>query len=68
MSHILVIDDEKLIRWSLRERLTREGHTVAEAEDGRSAAAAHGSASSAASTQLSPSSLLRPSIVPIPSG
>ncbi|HXG60069.1 MAG TPA: sigma-54 dependent transcriptional regulator [Planctomycetota bacterium] len=40
MSHILVIDDEKLIRWSLRERLTREGHAVAEAEDGRSAAAA----------------------------
>ena len=38
--NILVIDDEKLIRWSLKERLTREGHTVTEAEDGRSAAAA----------------------------
>ncbi|MCE9583834.1 MAG: sigma-54 dependent transcriptional regulator [Planctomycetes bacterium] len=35
--NILVVDDEKLIRWSLRERLTREGHTVVEAEDGKSA-------------------------------
>ncbi len=38
--NILVIDDEKLIRWSLKERLTREGHAVTEAEDGKSAAAA----------------------------
>jgi DNA-binding NtrC family response regulator len=38
--NILVVDDEKLIRWSLKERLTREGFDVAEAEDGRSAAAA----------------------------
>jgi two-component system response regulator AtoC len=38
--NILVVDDEKLIRWSLKERLTREGHAVTEAEDGRSAAAA----------------------------
>ena len=38
--NILVIDDEKLIRWSLKERMTREGHAVTEAEDGRSAAAA----------------------------
>jgi len=38
--NILVVDDEKLIRWSLKERMTREGHAVREAEDGRSAAAA----------------------------
>ncbi|HLY08882.1 MAG TPA: sigma-54 dependent transcriptional regulator, partial [Planctomycetota bacterium] len=38
--NILIVDDEKLIRWSLKERMTREGHTVREAEDGRSAAAA----------------------------
>jgi DNA-binding NtrC family response regulator len=35
--NILVVDDEKLIRWSLKERLTQEGYTVKEAEDGRSA-------------------------------
>ncbi|MBI5092721.1 MAG: sigma-54-dependent Fis family transcriptional regulator [Candidatus Hydrogenedentes bacterium] len=34
---ILVVDDEKLIRWSIRERLTRDGYEVLEAEDGASA-------------------------------
>ena len=37
---ILVVDDEKLIRWSLRERLERERYEVREAVDGRSALAA----------------------------
>ena len=31
---ILIIDDEKLIRWTLRERLEKEGHVIAEADTG----------------------------------
>ena len=34
---ILVVDDEKMIRWSLRKRLEMEGYTVTEAESGESA-------------------------------
>ncbi len=34
---ILVVDDEKLIRWSLKESLERAGYQVAEAEDGEQA-------------------------------
>jgi DNA-binding NtrC family response regulator len=34
---ILVVDDEALIRWSLRERLQSEGYEVREAETGRAA-------------------------------
>jgi len=34
---ILVVDDEKLIRWSLRKNLIREGYEVLEAIDGQQA-------------------------------
>ena len=34
---ILVVDDEKLIRWSLRENLERAGYQAIEAEDGHQA-------------------------------
>jgi DNA-binding NtrC family response regulator len=35
--HVLVVDDESLIRWSLVEVLGESGHTVEEASDGASA-------------------------------
>ncbi len=35
-AHILVVDDERLIRWSLRQGLTREGFGVEEAADAAS--------------------------------
>jgi len=35
--HVLVVDDEALIRWSLAETLADEGHRVAEAGDGATA-------------------------------
>src|SRR6185436_19266670 len=36
---ILVVDDEQLIRWSLKDRLTDEGYRVIEAETAESALA-----------------------------
>jgi DNA-binding NtrC family response regulator len=41
--HVLVVDDEFLIRWSLAETLGEEGHRVAEAGDGETALKALGS-------------------------
>jgi DNA-binding NtrC family response regulator len=35
--HALVVDDERLIRWSLSETLQERGFSVAEAEDGAAA-------------------------------
>ena len=34
---ILIVEDEKLIRWSIRERLQREGYHATAVETGRSA-------------------------------
>jgi len=34
---ILIVEDEKLIRWSVKSRLEEEGYLVSEAEDGRTA-------------------------------
>jgi DNA-binding NtrC family response regulator len=36
---ILIVEDEKLIRWSLRQRFQEEGYTVQEAEDAQQALA-----------------------------
>jgi len=41
---ILVVDDEQLIRWTLRERLTASGYDVIEAATGAEAVAAFGDA------------------------
>jgi DNA-binding NtrC family response regulator len=38
--HVLVVDDEELIRWSLAEHLTAMGHRVTEADHGAAALAA----------------------------
>ncbi|MCI0587268.1 MAG: sigma-54 dependent transcriptional regulator [Planctomycetes bacterium] len=41
-TRILVVDDEKMIRWSLRTRLEQAGYSVEEAETGEAALAAAG--------------------------
>src|SRR5881397_3809594 len=38
---VLVVDDEQLIRWSLNERLAREGYRVVEADTARAALERH---------------------------
>jgi two-component system response regulator AtoC len=37
VAHVLVVDDEPLIRWSLAETLSDRGHTVTEAGNGKEA-------------------------------
>lgn len=37
MANVIVADDEDLLRWALVQRLTRDGHLVAEANDGAAA-------------------------------
>lgn len=37
MANVIVADDEDLLRWALVQRLTRDGHSVAEAGDGAAA-------------------------------
>jgi DNA-binding NtrC family response regulator len=37
VAHVLVVDDEPLIRWSIAETLNQRGHMVTEAGDGREA-------------------------------
>jgi DNA-binding NtrC family response regulator len=39
-ARILIVEDEKLIRWSVKSRLEEEGHVVAEADSGKAAYAA----------------------------
>jgi two-component system, NtrC family, response regulator AtoC len=38
---VLLVDDEQLIRWSLSERLTREGYRIVEADTAKSAIERH---------------------------
>ena len=37
-TRVLIIEDEKLIRWSLRQRFDEEGYIADEAETGRQGA------------------------------
>ena len=39
---VLVVDDEPLIRWSIAETMSRDGHSVVQAADGSSALKAVG--------------------------
>src|SRR5947209_19628544 len=42
---VLIVDDDRLVRWSLAEILTADGHVVTEAKDGATALRAiHGAA------------------------
>ncbi len=37
MANVIIADDEALLRWALRQRLTADGHVVTEAADGAAA-------------------------------
>lgn len=51
-AHVLVVDDERLVRWAVAETLAARGYSVSEAGDAKSAMQAFGPAESGADLVL----------------